>query len=195
MIQRNLLAVLFILSFLSIHSSSVLVNVSIDDTLGDERTGNMITYVGGWKVGQSCTDCTTNVNARQTFEFTWHDATFHPTTDAIISASVSFNGTSLFEYLYCYRLMVSITGTAVYVVCILLHSTPSFYGNTDMVFFIDNAQVGSLEQSPDDPISVYQYNQTVFSQTGLTPTTHNISIQVGNNGTKAIILLDRIIYT
>lgn len=75
-------------------------NVSIDDTFGDERTGKQITFTpsNGWKQGQTCTDCTANVDANQPFRHSWHDATFLPQNmggDGIIrSASVSFNGMS-----------------------------------------------------------------------------------------------------
>lgn len=75
-------------------------NVSIDDTFGDERTGKQITFTpsNGWKQGQTCTDCTANVDADQLFRHSWHDATFLPQNmggDGIVrSASVSFNGMS-----------------------------------------------------------------------------------------------------
>ena len=63
-----------------------------------------------------------------------------------------------------------------------------------MVFFLDDEQVGDLEQPPDGD-ATFLYNQIVFSKTGLTSGTHNIRIDVGHNNTIALILLDRIIYT
>ena len=64
-----------------------------------------------------------------------------------------------------------------------------------MVFLLDGQQVGTFEEPPTND-DTYFYNQIVFSQTGLdSTTTHNIRIEVGHNNTKALILLDRIIYT
>ena len=78
--------------------------------------------------------------------------------------------------------------------CIITHSDVSPDGNTDMVFLLDGVQVGTLEQLPTND-TTYLYNQVVFSQTGLSSGSHTIRIEVGHNDTKALILLDRIIYT
>ena len=87
---------IFCLLSLVIRSSCVLLNVSIDDTLGDERNGNMIAYSDGWNVGQSCVGCTAKPDASQLFEHTWHDGTYLPVSlggdGELITASVSFNG-------------------------------------------------------------------------------------------------------
>ena len=89
------IVILWLLSLAS-RSLCVLLNVSIDDTLGDERNGNMITYSDGWNVGQNCVGCTAKPDPSQLFEHTWHDGTFFPvspTGDGVpITASVSFNG-------------------------------------------------------------------------------------------------------
>ena len=90
--------------------------------------------------------------------------------------------------------MLSCLGIAVYVLCIITHSDVSPDGNTDIVFLLDGVQVGTLEQPPTND-TTYLYNQVVFSQTGLSSQSHTIRIEVGHNDTKALILLDRIIYT
>ena len=89
------ITLLWILS-LSTCSLSVLVNVSIDDTLGDETNNHKILYTNEWKFGQSCVDCTAKPDADQAYRNTWHDATFAPVSlggdGKIRSATTSFNG-------------------------------------------------------------------------------------------------------
>lgn len=63
-----------------------------------------------------------------------------------------------------------------------------------MTFFLDGEQVGDLEIPPTGN-NTYLYNQIVFSRDGLSPGTHSIQIDSGNNDTKALILLDKITYT
>ena len=159
----------------------------------------MITYSDSWKLGQNCSDCTAIVDATQAFEHTWHDGTYLPVNlggdGELRTASVSFNGAipELVSFRVCVMNFLC-PGTAVYVMCIITHSDVSPDGNTDMVFLLDGAQVGTLEQPPTND-TTYFYNQTVFSQTGLAFGPHTIRIEVGHNDTKALILLDRIIYT
>ena len=81
-----------------------------------------------------------------------------------------------------------------YVICVITHSDINPDGNTDMVFLLDGVQVGTLEQPPTDD-KTYLYNQMVFNQTGLASGAHTIRIEVGHNNTKALMLLDSIIYT
>ena len=89
------LPVLLLLSA-CIACSPRLVNVTIDDTLGDESNGNMITYSAGWKLGQNCTNCAAKLDASEVFEHTWHDGTYYPVslggTGELITASASFIG-------------------------------------------------------------------------------------------------------
>ena len=77
-------------------SLCALFNVTIDDTLGDESNGNMITYSAGWKLGQNCTNCAAKLDASEVFEHTWHDGTYYPVslggTGELITASASFIG-------------------------------------------------------------------------------------------------------
>lgn len=99
MTLRSIMALSLLFRFLNC-SQCALLNVSIDDTFGDERTGNQISYLpsNGWKFGQNCTDCTAVPERGQNFRHTWHDGSFDPQSvggDGIIrSALVSFNGTS-----------------------------------------------------------------------------------------------------
>ena len=97
----NFITIFWILSFV-VRSLCLLLNVSIDDTFGDERnSSNMITYSDLWQFGQSCVTCGAKLDPNQTFERTWHDRTFYPIGDGrlgngeLVWASASFNGTKL----------------------------------------------------------------------------------------------------
>ena len=193
----QILTTLYLLLLLSTFSLCTLVNVSIDDQLGDERTGTPISYSFGWSFGPNCTDCEAAVDPGQVFDRTWHDTSFAPAQfggdGAIRSAGASFNGKST-PHSQEALVFTFLLGTAVYVVCILTHGFSNPNGNTDMAFFLDGVQAGSLEQPPNGD-ATYLYNQVVFSKTGLSSGVHNIRIDVGHNGTSALILFDRIIYT
>ncbi|OCB87365.1 hypothetical protein A7U60_g5505 [Sanghuangporus baumii] len=161
-------------------------NVTIDDTNGDAVTGGQITYSPAlaWQAGQSCQNCTAKLDGNQAYDGTWHDASYNPPgglsnsyPGTIISASADF------------------TGTAVYIYCILTRSSSSPDGNTDMTFYVDDQEVGSFSRDSDGDKS-YQYNQVVFAWSGLDGSTnHNVRLESGHLGQKALVLLDRIVYT
>ena len=81
-------------------ASAALVNVTIDDTLGDPRTGAQIVYgpAGVWKVGQTCTTCTAHPDPSELVNGTWHDGTFSAAVEngnvsnQLLTAAVSFEG-------------------------------------------------------------------------------------------------------
>ena len=93
----DFLTFLWLLSFTTF-SLCTYVNITIDDSLGDESNGNMITYSNGWNVGQACVGCTAKPDASQAFEHTWHDGTYLPVSlggdGELVTASVSFIGAS-----------------------------------------------------------------------------------------------------
>ena len=63
-----------------------------------------------------------------------------------------------------------------------------------MTFIIDGAVAGYFQQAPDgDPN--YEFGVTVFSKTGLKNVAHTITLESGNAGGKALVLLDSITYT
>ena len=68
---------------LVLHSEHVFsepINVTVDDTNGDPRTGNQFTYFPSsnvWNLGQSCGSvCWAKVNASLAYMSTWHDVTW-----------------------------------------------------------------------------------------------------------------------
>ncbi|KAL5490659.1 hypothetical protein ACEPAI_5493 [Sanghuangporus weigelae] len=169
---------------LQIHGREV--NVTIDDQFGDPTTGQVIQYnpSGAWHPGQSCEPCTAKPRPiSNAHNGTWTDGTFFPEgtgtnglSGQIISASVPF------------------IGTAVYVQAILTGSITSPDGYSDFTFYIDNVTSGVFQRAPNGD-NTYQFNQTIFSKTGLSNSLHTITIESGRAGNKSLVLLDSIIYT
>ncbi|KLO06176.1 hypothetical protein SCHPADRAFT_946301 [Schizopora paradoxa] len=144
----------------------MLTNVSIDDASPDPLTGarimygfvNQVTPAGaGWNVGQNCSTCLAQPDPSQTFDGTWHDASTEVVGDNIPFASVSF------------------TGVAIYVVGIIVSSTP---------------ETNSTEV-------VYSYNTTFLAKEGLSDGLHNVTMMCGTGDPSidSVCLLDRFIYT
>ncbi|KAL5512007.1 hypothetical protein ACEPAH_5226 [Sanghuangporus vaninii] len=169
---------------LQIHGREV--NVTIDDQFGDPTTGQVIQYnpSGVWQPGQSCEPCTAKPRPiSNAYNGTWTDGSFFPQgtgtnglSGQIISASVPF------------------IGTAVYVQAILTGSRTSPDGNSDFTFYIDNVTSGVFQRAPNGD-NTYQFDQTVFSKTGLSNSLHTLTIESGRAGDKSLVLLDSIIYT
>ena len=80
-------------------ASATLVNVTIDDTFGDELTGARITYTpqGAWNFGQNCTECTAMPDPSLARNGTWHDGTFDVTDEAGGYANVPLSAAATFQ--------------------------------------------------------------------------------------------------
>lgn len=85
-------------------------------------------------------------------------------------------------------------GTAVYVQVILTGSERFPTGNSDYTFYIDNATSAVFQRAPNGDTS-YQFNQTIFSKTGLSNSLHTLTIESGHGGQQSLVLLDSVIYT
>ncbi|KAF9072768.1 hypothetical protein BDP27DRAFT_1319963 [Rhodocollybia butyracea] len=150
-----------------------MANVTIDDA------DPSIIYLpdGAWNTRNPtapCPGCGTNPNYAMMFDDTFHDGTFFPAANVPLTASMLFNG------------------TAVYIFCALAQSSN---GISDMTFFIDGVNRGTFTRSIAPGIP-YQYSIPVFSIASLSPGQHTLTIQNGHvNGTKALTMLDEIIYT
>ncbi|KLO06179.1 hypothetical protein SCHPADRAFT_697871 [Schizopora paradoxa] len=173
-------------------SSSMLMNVSIDDSSPDPLTGARITYgflnqvttAGtGWNVGQNCSTCLAQPDPSQTFDRTWHDASTQVVGDNIPFASVSF------------------TGVAIYVVGIIVSSTPETnrsLNNSRIFFQVDGEDAGSfLFDALISTEVVYSYNTTFFAKEDLPDGLHNVTLMCGTGDPSidSVCLLDRFIYT
>ncbi|KLO13076.1 hypothetical protein SCHPADRAFT_381499 [Schizopora paradoxa] len=177
-------------------SSSTLTNVSIDDSSPDPFTGTRISYgsIGnitdgaGWNIGQNCSICLAQPDPSQVFDGTWHDT----------STWFAVKGPNAVNKPFA---SVSFTGVAVFVVGIIVLSTPatsSPLNNTRMFFQVDGAKEESFsnDASLGDEV-IYSYNVTLFSKTGLENGLHNITMICGDGRSSAdsLCLLDEIIYT
>ncbi|KAI0367530.1 hypothetical protein BV20DRAFT_981334 [Pilatotrama ljubarskyi] len=166
------------------YASAALVNITIDDTLGDESNGNPIVYIPAtmWSVGQNCSACTARPDSKLAGDGTWHDSTYYG-VDTTIPASQPASAAVTFE------------GVAVYVFCITTGSTASPDGNSDMSFFIDGELVGKFLQPPNGD-TAYDYNVPVYVNRSLSAGQHSIAIVNGEvHGNKSLLLLDYIVYT
>lgn len=67
-------------------------------------------------------------------------------------------------------------------------------GRSDLVFKIDDSVAGTFRKEPDGN-PAYEFDQTVFSTTGLSNRLHTLTIESGGQGRECMILLDSIIYT
>ncbi|KAI0757342.1 hypothetical protein C8Q80DRAFT_1091069 [Daedaleopsis nitida] len=164
---------------------ATLVNVTIDDTLGDERTGAQIVYEPPdvWKVGQNCIDCTAKLDQSQLQNGTWHEGTLSAISESAGVANQPLTATAAFE------------GVAVFIYCAVAHTFTSPVGRSAMTFYIDNEQVGHFTQETTGDSNI-QYNLLVYSNTTLSSGNHTIMIENGVlNDEQSLILLDYILYT
>ena len=76
---------------------------------------------------------------------------------------------------------------------ILTGATGAINGDSDYTFTIDGNIAGVFQREPEPNLSP-QFNQTVFSISGLDNTTHTLNIVAGDAGKQALVLLDSIIY-
>ncbi|KAF9463808.1 hypothetical protein BDZ94DRAFT_1308514 [Collybia nuda] len=166
------------------------MSVTVDDSSPDPRTGKSIAYspASAWNSATVCQKgpgkCTAAPNKDTLNEGTWHESTFNP----VDNSSNDFPNTPL-------TATVQFDGTAVYVYCVLALTTSGPSGNSDMTFVIDNKVVGNfVKPAPNSP--GYQYNALVYSNELLPPGPHELRIVNGRiNGTKSLIIIDRIVYT
>ncbi|KAI0638986.1 hypothetical protein C8Q77DRAFT_1045880 [Trametes polyzona] len=167
-----------------VFASAALVNVTIDDTLGDESNGNQIIYdpPGSWNVGQDCPGCTAQLDRSLVRYGTWHDSTYNDTRDND-PAVVLETAAAKFE------------GVAVYVFCVVTRSLSSPTGTSDMSFYIDGELVGRFIQIANGD-ATYHYNVPVYVNESLPDGPHTIAIVNGQRGSdKSLVLLDYIVYT
>ncbi|ETW82926.1 hypothetical protein HETIRDRAFT_426400 [Heterobasidion irregulare TC 32-1] len=162
-------------------AAAKLVNVTIDDSGKDPVTGALIQYLPNstfWHgSAEICNTCAAHPDPAQAFDGTWHDSAFHPTSSNTVTAAY-----------------VPFTGTAIYVFCIITHTSSSPDGNTDLQFFIDSQLVGTYRLQPTGS-TVYDYNVPVYVNESLPNGLHNLTIQNGRiGGLFSLILLDKIMY-
>ncbi|KAJ3980287.1 hypothetical protein F5890DRAFT_1477851 [Lentinula detonsa] len=188
MIRRRpvLSGLLFLYAFLRQVTlvSSIGVNRSIDDTLGDSVTGDRPTYLpdtlGVWE-DNTCLDCALVPPTSNAFDGTYTAATYNPDLKNI---SISF----------------AFTGTAIYVYFILAnHPDPGISASTAANFTLDGNLVSTFTHSPDSSSSApdFYFNDSAlaFSKTSLKNVTHQMVISTSGLNSDYYLNFDYALYT
>ncbi|KAI0713167.1 hypothetical protein C8T65DRAFT_645758 [Cerioporus squamosus] len=152
------------------------VNRTIDDELGDVVTGLQPLYSPDsvWNQGAQCTRCTIKPDVSQTFDSTWHDATYSP-GQADVEVRATFAGTAVYVYFL-------VPGT--------FAATTTFMNTS---FFIDDELVGQFVNMPHAAADI-SYRVPVYTNNSLSNSGHTLVMRA--TGTNAsLILFDYIVYT
>ncbi|OCH86686.1 hypothetical protein OBBRIDRAFT_714035, partial [Obba rivulosa] len=166
-------------------ASGALINVTIDDTFGDMLTGQQFVYSPGnlWNAGQNCSVCLAKLDTSRLQNGTWHDSTFFPQAEDAPDPNVPTNAS------------VNFFGTALYVYCVLAHTSSPLDGNTDMTFSIDGRVVRTFAEQPNGDLN-FDYNDPVFSADNLPLGSHEFTLTNGHvNGNTSLVLFDYVVYT
>lgn len=163
-----------------------LVNVTIDDTRGDERTGRMPEYtsVNHWNARNASTQCPTcgaRPDGTQAFDQTWHDETTFP---GQIPSNVSF----------------SFNGTILYIYCILADNfdVTVEHKDTRLAFYLDHSPepIKQFHHAPDLTVYGFIYNQLVFKDDTLSAGEHTMLVSNWADGESgSLVLFDYAIYS
>ncbi|KAM5539198.1 hypothetical protein V8D89_007071 [Ganoderma adspersum] len=163
-------------------ASSELVNITVDDQLGDPTTGLVPQYFPDdvWNAGsptENCTRCHLNpqtLDLNQIHNKTWHDATpLNSPTPTTIT--------------------VHFTGSAVYVFNVVPNTLPnSTITIADIAFSIDGSNPYTFTRQPDPNSDTILYNQLVYRNTTLEDGPHTLTMTVGSY---SLVLFDYLLYT
>ncbi|KAH9842687.1 uncharacterized protein C8Q71DRAFT_733970 [Rhodofomes roseus] len=158
------------------HASSIACNRTIDDTDGDSVTGVHPRYSSYWNDGPSCSGCSAQPEADETFHGTWHDTTSNnPMGSPAHNVSISFQGTAIWVY------------------CVV----PNYILNADTLvnidFTLDGEFSNTYTHSPEQS-DTYDYNVTVYSNTTLKNIKHTL-VLTAKDDSPSIILFDWAMYT
>ncbi|KAM5534434.1 hypothetical protein V8D89_011901 [Ganoderma adspersum] len=153
---------------------AALVNVTIDDKLGDSRSNLVPQYTpsDGRANGEECTGCALHpgiIDVAQTVDQTWHDGTYHPgNPDQVIS--------------------LTFDGVAIYVFNIIPNSAGGATTLTNLSFFLDHEYVGQFIHIPDQTTNI-AYHVPVYVNESLPDAQHSLDIRAtGPNA--SLVLFD-----
>jgi len=165
-----------------------LVNITIDDTFGDPRTGHLPFYLpqaawtnsSGLCVGEACWGQAPPLCARNR---TWHASASIPQEPETIAS----------------ELVVQFEGSAIYVYGILDSSIGTFVSSTSLRFLVDGELSNWVfEANPTTAANEAEYecNALVYSNTELPHGVHNITIVNGGPPYPAsLFIFDYAVYT
>ena len=181
--------------------SAILINRTIDDTLGDLATGQVPLYTGdnSWNSnsanGSPCPECGYHPETSQLLDGTWHDGSSF--VGKKMQINISFTGTcaaTIFSYIV-HRHGIDI-GVAVYTYFVLFSNSGEL---THVNFTLDDQPpVDYLHNNsfPNLGNATFQYNQTTFAKDGMTNTSHTLIISCdGLDTLGSVILFDYAVYT
>ncbi|TBU26825.1 hypothetical protein BD311DRAFT_666742 [Dichomitus squalens] len=183
--MRHLLSQSFVYILFTALRTSLALNRTIDDQLGDVKTGLQPLYrpEGAWSQGADCTFCLAvegRVDVSRAMNGTWHSATYDPTGADASPPSVQAN----------------FTGHAVYVYALLANIIPAATTHTSLSFYIDGQYSGQFVHIPSAvPYpQVIEYDVLVYSNNKLSNVEHSITIEASGTDS-SLVLFDYIMYT
>jgi len=157
-----------------------IINVTVDDSVS---TGPVVpNYLPNnsiWRLGNSCTTCSAHPDRVVAFHGTWHDIIYYPSGGFVPSIEVSF------------------TGNALYIFFIIANNLPGLVKLTDIYFELDNVNVSSYIQIPDNNgnTTSYQYNVPVYHNDTLDFGPHTMTVSPVLAGNNVQMLFDYLIYS
>lgn len=163
---------------------AALVNVIIDDTRGDERSGAAPEYSSAhaWNARSAddqCSICGAQPDPGQPYDHTWHDDTTFP---GQLPSNITF----------------SFKGTALSIFFILANNVDIVHKDTRLAFYLDGSPkpVTQYLHTPDLTVNGFLYNQPVFANASLPDGEHTILISSRADGDHgSLALFDYAIYT
>ena len=167
--------------------STKLVNITVDDTIGDPTTNSILTFSpsGKWSQGQGCPGCavhtgntSSTIDVSKVFDGTWHDTTYHPLIAGDPEHLVS----------------LSFTGSAVYAYNVIANQIPFVTTLTNLTFQINGDLVGTYMHIPENTTNTFEYDVLVYANTSLPYGQHTFVMSAGGSN-DSLILFDRIVYT
>lgn len=173
------LLILFLASYGVLASS---VNRTIDDVKGDNFSGLLPSYSPSpdinWNVGPQCSDCHIQLNASQTFDGTWHDATSGRDSRSV---TLFFTGTAIYVY-----------GVIANTVTIPGQVTST---TTNLTFRLDGEFVGSFIHQPTASMD-FEYNVLFYTNDSIPNGQHVLVFESTSlEQEHFLILFDYAIYT
>ncbi|KAM5539938.1 hypothetical protein V8D89_006441 [Ganoderma adspersum] len=167
--------------------STKLVNITVDDTVGDSTSQSTLTYSpsGSFHTGQDCSTCavhpgntSSTVDVSQVKDGTWHDSTYHANVPGDPEHVISF----------------TFTGSAVYAYNMIANQIPYVTTLTNLTFSIDGDLVGTYVHIPENTTNTFEYGVLVYANTSLSYGQHFFVMSAGGPNA-SVFLFDYLIYT
>ncbi|TFK22989.1 hypothetical protein FA15DRAFT_495701 [Coprinopsis marcescibilis] len=180
---RALQVTLFFVAFKA--TLATLVNRTIDDTIGDLRTGKGVSYspAGAWTGPGQCPACWIQPDATLAHNGTFMETSYLPGTELAervpeVSLSLEFRGTAIYVF-FTYANDIGRSGATTRTEC-------------DIV--LDNGSPVNIQREPDMSITELSYQQLFWHRTGLEDKDHTLVIH-GRGPRRSYINFDYALYT